>query len=191
MEFFNKWSVIFVERLMKDFEISLLSSIAIIGNAGQESGGFKSLQEKVPAVKGSRGGYGIMQWTGPRRVAYESYCERNNLDPADMESNYKFLFVELKGEEGRVLPKLEAASSLEQKVEVFMKGFLRPGVPHLQSRVEWARRVQKAWEKAHPENAPEVTPPPVVPKVEDKKEDEGSGLLGVLKAILKALGWIK
>lgn len=193
MEFFNKWSVIFVERLMKDFEISLLSSIAIVGNAGQESGGFKSLQEKKPVVKGSRGGYGIMQWTGPRRVAYESYCERNNLDPADMESNYKFLFVELKGEEGRVLPRLEAAQSLEQKVEVFMKGFLRPGIPHLQSRVEWARRVQKAWDKAHPEHMPETTPPPVTvpPKTEEKTEDEGSGLLGVLKVILKALGWIK
>ncbi len=192
MEFFNKWSVVFVERLMKDFEISLLSSIAIVGNAGQESGGFKSLQEKKPVVKGSRGGYGIMQWTGPRRVAYESYCERNNLDPVDMESNYKFLFVELKGEEGRVLPKLEAVSFLEQKVEVFMKGFLRPGIPHLQSRVEWARRVQRAWDKAHPEHMPETASPPVViPKPEVKTEDEGSGLLGVLKVILKALGWIK
>lgn len=67
--------------------MSLLSAAAIIGNAGHESGGFKDLQEKKPLVKGSRGGYGIMQWTGPRRREYEDYCDRNNLDPSDMESN--------------------------------------------------------------------------------------------------------
>lgn len=147
MEFFNHWAPIFMKYLMRDFGVSVLDAAAIVGNAGHESGGFKSLQEKKPVVPGSRGGYGIMQWTGPRRRAYEAYCSRNKLDPADMETNYKFLFVELSGEEGRVLPKLKAAKDLNAKTEVFMTGFLRPGIPHLGARQGWAKRALDQYNK--------------------------------------------
>lgn len=165
-EFFNKWVRIFVPRLMKDFDLDLLSACAVFGNAGHESNGFKSLQELKPLVSGSRGGYGIMQWTGPRRKDYERYCSRNKLDPADMESNYKFLFVELKGPEGRVIPLLRKTPSLEDKTKVFMKTFLRPGIEHLDSRVIWAKR---AYEAVQDMNA---LPPVEVPKKEPKPVPE-------------------
>lgn len=162
-DFFNKWAPIFMERLMKDFNLNVLEAAAVIGNAGHESGGFKSLQEKKPLVPGSRGGYGIMQWTGPRRRQYESYCERNDLDPADMESNYKFLFVELMGPEGRVIKRLKDVKTLDQKVEIFMKTFLRPGIPHLNSRKVWARRAIDAFNAydkiKNPVKKPEVKTP--------------------------------
>lgn len=162
--FFDKWAVTFMRLLMKDFSLSKEDSAAIIGNAGHESGGFESLQEKKPLVPGSRGGYGIMQWTGPRRREYEAYCKRNKLDPSDMMSNYKFLFVELKGPEGRILPKVKSAKTLDEKVNVFMKGFLRPGIPHLESRQIWARRALKAYEgSSHTSvdtSAPETSPEP-------------------------------
>jgi len=157
--FFSKWSVIFVGRLMKDFNLDLLSGCAIIGNAGHESNGFKSLQEIKPLIPGSKGGYGIMQWTGPRRREYEAYCKRNKLDPADMESNYKFLFIELKGPEGKVLPLLRKTPGLEEKTKVFMKTFLRPGIEHLDSRVVWAKRAYEAYQDAN-----------VIPPVEEPKE---------------------
>jgi len=143
--FFNKWTPYFMDKLREDFSLSILDAAAIIGNAGHESGGFKSLQEIKPLVPGSKGGYGIMQWTGPRRRDYEAYCKRNGLNPADMEVNYKFLFVELKGPEGRILPKLKSAKTLNEKVEIFMKGFLRPGIPHLDSRKIWAQRALDAY----------------------------------------------
>src|SRR5690606_33272658 len=107
---------------------------AVFGNAGHESGGYQSLQEKKPIVPGSRGGYGIMQWTGPRRREFEAYCKRNGLNPSDMDANYAFLFVELKGWEGRVLPKLFAAKGLKANTKVFSDIFLRPGIPHMASR---------------------------------------------------------
>lgn len=149
MEFFNKWVVIFMKMLIDDFKVSALDAAAIFGNAGHESGGFKSLQEKKPVVPGSRGGYGIMQWTGPRRREYEAYCKRNGFDPADMMVNYKFLFVELTGSEGKggkVLERVSKAGTLDQKTEVFMKEFLRPGIPHLSDRKIWAKRALAAWE---------------------------------------------
>lgn len=169
-EFFEKWAVIFIERLMKDFNIGVLDAVAIVGNGGAESGGFKSLQELKPLVKGSRGGYGIMQWTGPRRRAYEAYCKRNNLNPADMESNYKFLFVELNGAEGKdgkVLQRVKAAPSLNAKVEVFMNEFLRPGIPHLESRIRWAHHALAAWNaqaiRDIPKPVPKPKPEPAIP----------------------------
>lgn len=183
MDFYNKWSVIFIDRLMKDFDLDLLSAVAIVGNAGHESGGFKSLQELKPLVPGSRGGYGIMQWTGPRRRDYESYCERNRLNPADMDSNYKFLFVELKGPEGRVLNFLKNAKTLDDKVEIFCKTFLRPGVVHMDSRKVWAKRALVAWNAQKPVvEAPQ--------KQENTKVNQSTGgwlslFLSLLRAIIR------
>lgn len=188
MEFFNKWAPIFMERLQKDFKISLLSSAAIVGNAGHESGGFKSLQEKKPLVPGSRGGYGIMQWTGPRRREYEAYCKRNGKDPADMESNYSFLFVELKGSEGKdgkVLQRVEAAKTLDLKTEVFMKEFLRPGIPHLAERKKWALRALQAWDKAPVVSNPPKEPEASVDPLPEAKKSIWELILEILWKLLK------
>lgn len=144
-DFFNKWAPIFMDYLIHDFGLTLEDAAAVVGNAGHESGGFKSLQEIKPVVPGSRGGFGIMQWTGPRRRAFEEYGKRHDYDIRDMEVNYKFLFVELQGPEGKVLPELKVAKGLNDKVEVFMKKFLRPGVPHLDSRIIWAKRALEAY----------------------------------------------
>lgn len=166
-DFFNKWAPWMMEKLQADFKISLESSAAIIGNAGFESGGFQSLQEKKPMVKGSAGGFGIMQWTGPRRRLYEAYCYRNNLDPRDMETNYKFLFVELIGSEGKggkVLQRVEAARTLTDKTEVFMKEFLRPGIPHLDQRIVWAKKALSAWASYKPLDPVVLQPVPEGPK---------------------------
>lgn len=149
-EFYNKWAVEFIALLMKDFSLSVEDAAAIVGNAGHESGGFKSLQEIKPLVKGSRGGYGIMQWTGPRRREAEAYWERNKLVPSDMMSNYKFLYVELSGPEGKVIAPLKQAKGLDAKVEVFSNKFLRPGIPHMDSRKVWARRALEAWNNRQP-----------------------------------------
>lgn len=175
--FFEKWAVIFMERLIKDFDLSVEDAAAIVGNAGHESGGFKSLQEKRPVVPGSRGGYGIMQWTGPRRRDYEAYAKRNGLDVSDMETNYKFLFVELSGPEGKVLPRMKKAETLDQKVRVFSEVFLRPGIPHMDSRKIWARRALSAWNKR-----PLSKPEPSVPVREESFFDL---LFSLLKKIFR------
>lgn len=163
--FFDKWAVIFMRDLMTDFGIDVLDAAAIIGNAGHESNGFLDLQEKKPLVKGSKGGYGIMQWTGPRRREYEAYCARNKYNPADMPVNYKFLFIELKGPEGKVLERMKSAKTLNEKTKVFSDVFLRPGIKHLNSRYEWAARALSAYSKA---------PPPVKTVVADPGELEAN-----------------
>lgn len=181
MEFYNKWSVIFIGRLMKDFDLDLLSAAAIVGNAGHESGGFKQLQEVKPLVKGSKGGWGIMQWTGPRRREAESYWDRNSMNPSSMDANYKFLWVELKGPEGKVLNSLRNAKTLDEKTEIFSEVFLRPGIPHMDSRKVWAKRALAAWNAQKPVQEP-------MQKPENPKIDlPTGGLLGLFLSLLRAI----
>lgn len=147
--FFTTHAVEMMRKLMADFGVNAETAAAVFGNAGHESNGFRSLQEKKPLVKGSRGGYGIMQWTGPRRRAYEAYCDRNHLDPQAMGTNYAYLWVELNGPEGqggKLLQKMDLAHGLDAKTEIFMRTFLRPGIPHLDSRVVWAKRALAAYQ---------------------------------------------
>lgn len=181
MTFFETNAVWMMERLIVDFDLSVEDAAAIIGNAGHESGGFKSLQEKRPVVPGSRGGYGIMQWTGPRRRSYEAYCNRNDLNPADMESNYKFLFVELMGPEGKVLKEMKAARSLEDKTYIFMKKFLRPGIPHEKSRQIWAKRALEAFLKA-PKKPVDIKP--TVPEKVEKPVVSDNWFVKLIKFLL-------
>lgn len=138
-----------MDLLMKDFPmLGILDACAVFGNAGHECNGFTTLQEVKPVVPGSRGGWGWMQWTGPRRRAFEAYAARHGYDLRAAETNYKWLFIELMGPEGeRVIPRMVAAKTLPEKTRVFSDTFLRPGIPHMTSRVEWANRALEAWER--------------------------------------------
>lgn len=134
--------------LMRDFSLTVDEAAAIVGNLGHESGGFASLQEINPTVKGSKGGYGWPQWTGPRREAFRSYCERNGLAPASDEANYKYLFVELSGTYRNAIAAVKRAGSLPDKVKAFELAFERAGIKHYERRNEWARRATEAWAAA-------------------------------------------
>ena len=179
MGFYEKWAVEFIALLMKDFSLDLLSAVAIVGNAGHESGGFKQLQELKPVVAGSKGGWGIMQWTGPRRRDAFAYWSRNDLNPSDMMANYKFLYVELNGPEGRVIQKLKNVKTLDEKVEVFSNTFLRPGIPHMDSRKKWAKRALDAWD------AQKATEKPVESVPDNKTSKDSPWWLKLLLALLR------
>ena len=106
-------------KLQADFGLSVEETAAVLGNLGHECGGFRQLQELVPTVPGSRGGYGWAQWTGPRRRQFEAYCRRNGFQPHSDLANYGFLFVELRGPEKQALAALKAARGLRGKVVAF------------------------------------------------------------------------
>jgi peptidoglycan hydrolase-like protein with peptidoglycan-binding domain len=128
----------FMQRFMDAFLADLLSTSAAFGNLGLESNGLTTLQEISPTVKGSRGGYGWAQWTGPRRRNYESFCRVRKLDPASDEANYQFLVSELSGSYKSVLPKVKAASGLKNKVIAFERGYEGAGVKNYDARMAWA-----------------------------------------------------
>ena len=131
-------------RLMKDFQITEVQACGIWGNLGTETGGFTALQEKNPVVKGSRGGYGWMQWTGPRRKKYESWTKSKGLNASDDETNYLYLVHETLTDEWKSLAQLRKTTTLEAATETFCKLNLRPGVVNLKSRVAYAKKAQDA-----------------------------------------------
>lgn len=127
--------------LQRDFGLTPEQTAGIVGNLAHESGGFKSLQEQNPLVPGSRGGFGYAQWTGPRRVAFESWSKQNGLDPTSYDANYGFLKHELSSTpEGRVLDSLKQAPDAQTATRVFSDQFLRPGIPAMDSRMRWTGR---------------------------------------------------
>ena len=145
-------------RLMRDLGLTDLQAAGLLGNLGHESGGFRQLQEVAPAVAGSRGGWGLAQWTGPRRVAMEAWCRVRGLDPADPEAGYGYLCAELRGTEAAALEALRAAASLEAATAVVCRRFERPGIVALPSRLAWARRALAALRAAAGPVAPGKPP---------------------------------
>lgn len=149
-------------QLQRDFHIDIEDAAAIAGNLGYESACFTQLQEIKPAVKGSKGGYGWAQWTGPRRREYEAYCKRNGLNPASDKANYAWLFLELKGPERRAIDAVHAAKGLEAKVEAFERAYERAGVKNYQQRNRWAREALDAYYATGPLVMPSPAPVPTL-----------------------------
>lgn len=150
-------------RLMRDLGLTELQAAGLLGNLGHESGGFQTLQERRPAVKGSRGGWGLAQWTGPRRLAMEAWCRTRGLDPADPEANYGYLCAELRGPEAGALLALKRTATLESATETFCTLFERPGIVALDSRLAWSRRALAAIRAGRTADAAvtvEPAPPP-------------------------------
>lgn len=144
MSIFTDKAKIYVPRLMKDLQISRVQACGIFGNIGTETGGFLHLQEISPVVKGSKGGYGWFQWTGPRRRKYEAWCKMQGLDAASDEANYKYIVKETSTDEMHSLAQLKKTTTVEAATETFMAQNLRPGVKHLENRIKWARIAEEA-----------------------------------------------
>lgn len=156
------------EQLMRDFGLSPGAAAGFAGNLAHESGNFKTLQEINPTVKGSRGGFGWAQWTGPRRRQFESFAQQNNLDPSSREANYGFLKHELTATpEGGVLGALKGVNDPAQAAQIVSNKFLRPGIPHMSSRINKANQIAGgigsgiAAQESSPPQAPGSPAPPM------------------------------
>ena len=127
-----------MEDLARDYGLQPHQAAGIVGNFQVETGNFRHQQELNPTVAGSRGGYGMAQWTGPRRRALESYAASNGMDVSSYEAQYAFLAHELNGEYASVMRQMQNAGSVEEATRIFMEQFERPGIPHWDKRLEYA-----------------------------------------------------
>lgn len=131
---------VYGSRASSDLACSLIGVAGLFGNGDEESGGYNTLQEIDPTVAGSAGGYGWMQWTGPRRRAYLAWCAQNGLQPASDEANYRYTVYELLHIETSALRALRQATTVEQAATIVCTKYLRPGIPHLSVRIACAQR---------------------------------------------------
>lgn len=116
-------------------------AIGIVANMIAESGLNPGINEISPTVAGSRGGYGLNQWTGPRRRQFEAFAKDRGASLSDVDTQLDFTVWELANTEKAAGSALASTKTPEEAARVYSERFLRPGIPHLDSRLSHARRL--------------------------------------------------
>ena len=113
------------DQLVSTLGVSPVDAGAILSNFHAESGLNAGINEIRPVIPGSRGGYGLAQWTGPRRVALEDFAQQNKLDVSQPATQLAFMKQELQQPEyAGVLKAMQAAQTPEEKAAIFFHGYL-------------------------------------------------------------------
>lgn len=110
-------------------------ALGIVRNLEDESGLNPGINEAAPMVPGSRGGFGLAQWTGPRRNALENYAASRGMPVSDGNLQLDFLMEELQGPENNAFRSVMATGDEGAAAAAFAKDFLRPASQHLNRRV--------------------------------------------------------
>jgi hypothetical protein len=108
---------------------------AFVMNFQDESGLNPAINEIAPIVPGSRGGFGLAQWTGPRRVALEQFAAERGASVADPNVQMDFLMTELQGPEARAASNIFAAPDAGTAAQAIVRDFLRPAPENLDRRM--------------------------------------------------------
>lgn len=107
---------------------------AFVLNFQDESGLNPGINEANPIVPGSRGGFGLAQWTGPRRKALEAFAAERGVDPSDTDAQLDFLMMELQGPEAKAGQSILSAQDTPSAATAILNNFLRPAESHRASR---------------------------------------------------------
>lgn len=99
-------------------------------NFKDESGLNPGINEASPLVPGSRGGFGLAQWTGPRRVALEKFAADRGVAPSDVNAQLDFLVQELQGPEAAAAQSIFGAKNAGEAGAAIVNNFLRPAEDH-------------------------------------------------------------
>jgi hypothetical protein len=104
-------------------------------NFQDESGFDSGVNERNPTVPGSRGGFGLYQLTGPRRVQYEAFASERGVDPSDVDTQLDFMMMELEGPESAAAQSILSAPDAGSAAAAIVSDFLRPSAEYRDQRV--------------------------------------------------------
>jgi|SRR6516165_8315975 uncharacterized protein (TIGR02594 family) len=128
-----------MKRLMNDFPaLTREQAAAILGNIGQECGGFTLFVQQGKMNDEDRG-FGWCQWTHERRDAFFQYATAHGLPRESDDASYGYLVTELRGSERRAFEALQRESVLENAVITFNNKFERSGTPMMDRRIRYAQ----------------------------------------------------
>ncbi|MDT1061197.1 phage tail tip lysozyme [Paracoccus sp. CPCC 101403] len=130
----NALSPDFVYSSLIDRGLSPEIAQGFVMNALDESGLNPGINEQNPTVAGSRGGYGLFQWTGPRRRSLEAYAAQKGVPVSDPGLQLDFLLTELNGPESRAWSQIQKAGSAGEAGAAIVNSFLRPAESHRSRR---------------------------------------------------------
>ena len=97
-----------------------------IANFKDESNLNPGINEAAPTVPGSRGGFGLAQWTGPRRKALEAFAASTGRPVGDMNVQLDFLMQELSGSEAGAADAIMSTKDAPEAAAAIVNSFLRP-----------------------------------------------------------------
>jgi len=103
-------------------------------NMQDESGLNPGINEAAPLVPGSRGGFGLYQLTGPRRVAYERFAAERGVPVDDVDAQLDFLMTELQGPEAKAAGAILSTKTPGEAGAAIVNNFLRPAPQHASAR---------------------------------------------------------
>ena len=101
-------------------------------NFRDELGFNTGIQELNP--HNGRGGYGLAQWTGPRRVALENFAASRGAPADDPELQMDFFMQENAGPEAAAWQKVMAAPDASSAAASFVNEWERPAAQHAAAR---------------------------------------------------------
>ncbi|MDF3607555.1 phage tail tip lysozyme [Paracoccus sp. DMF-8] len=99
-------------------------------NAQNESGLNPGINEAKPLVPGSRGGFGLLQWTGLRRRQLEAFAGQRGTAVSDPDMQMDFLMSELQGPEKSAWNRIQQATTPGEAGAAIVNAFLRPAEQH-------------------------------------------------------------
>lgn len=99
-------------------------------NFRDESGLNPGINEIEPLVPGSRGGFGLAQWTGPRRRQLEAFAAERGAPVDDMDLQMDFLVQELQGTEANAGRTILSTRNRSEAAQAIVNDFLRPAEEH-------------------------------------------------------------
>ena len=104
----------------------------VVMNFQDESGLDTGIQEHSP--RAGRGGFGLAQWTGPRRVALENYAASRGKPADDPEVQFDFFMQENQGPEAGAWSQVMASPDVRTAAQTFVRAWERPASEHVATR---------------------------------------------------------
>jgi hypothetical protein len=138
---FNEKSRDVMSGLMGKFGLTRQQAAGIVGNLGEESGGFKQYHEAGQAAR--RGGVGWAQWTNsggnPRRAKFEAWTKAHGLDPRSDEASYRYL-TEGDPQFPKALAAVKRESTVRGSMVAFERSFEGARIKAYGTRMHYAER---------------------------------------------------
>ena len=120
-------------------QFSPLQVAAIIGNFIQESG----MEPGTVSSFSGEDSFGIAQWNpaAGRLQELQAWCAENRQDHTTLEGQLQFFMYDFLEKSPRFYRAAEfrATTSMPTAVRLFMENYERPGVPHYEGRLQYAR----------------------------------------------------
>lgn len=119
---YNQNAAYMINAVMQDYGMTREQAIGVVAHFSHESGLNPGINEIKPIVPGSRGGYGIAQWTGPRRRALEKFAKDNNLPVDNIATQRQFLKEEISKDPflQKIVAKVKKTGTSKEAADAFL-----------------------------------------------------------------------